>query len=596
MSASNRVQVPVTASLVAKLLLPDVDFLQLDEVSVDEEHVTIAVTSIQSAVCCPACGQPAHREHSRYSRQPSDLPCVGRRLRLQINVRRFFCDNPDCKRRTFAEQFPGVVKAFARRTERLADLQRQIGLALGGEAGARQAERLSVPVSPDTVLRLISRSPEPTMTTPRVLGIDDWAWRKRQRYGTILVDLEQRCVVEILPDRSADTVAAWLQAHPGVEIISRDRGGIYAEGARRGAPDAIQVADRFHLLLNLRETLERLMIRRHADLPMIVGRNDCKCMPSGTQVDGDGSVPVSDRIPMGHLLPAVSSDASDPDCSLVKDAILPARLTQDERMRQERRGRRLTRYQQVVALHQQGVSLHEIAHQLGIGRKTVRRYVNCGAFPEIAQRRRMPSILDRFEPYLIDRWRAGCHNGLQLYREIIDQGYTGSRASLSRWVARRRRYEPDEPAACSSASTSPAPKPRLPVVRRLSPAKAAWLLVQRPTDLTEDERTALDQMQDAAPEISTAYTLAQDFSGLVREHASERLSKWIERALCSSTAELQTFAKGLQHDLGAVTAGISLPWSNGQTEGQVNRLKLIKRTMYGRAGFVLLRQRVLAPI
>jgi transposase len=595
MSASHLHHATVAASLVAKLLLPDVDFLQLDGISVDEEEVLVVVTSVQDAACCPTCGRPAGREHSRYIRQPSDLPCVGRKLHLQINVRRFFCDNPDCERRTFAERLPGVVKAFARRTERLAELQRQIGLALGGEAGSRHAEQLSVPASPDTLLRLVNRYQEPTAATPRVLGIDDWAWRKRQRYGTILVDLERRCVVEILPDRSADTVAAWLQAHPGVEIISRDRGGIYADGARRGAPHAIQVADRFHLLLNLRETLERLMIRRHADLPMITKRDDPKRTLTVAHVDCGSSMSVGDQVPARDPLPAVLADASEPGQSPAGDAIPPARLTQDEQIRQERRGRRLARYQQVMEWHQQGMSLREIAHRMGIGRKTVRSYVSSGAFPEIAQRRPMPRILDRFEPYLTDRWLAGCHNGVQLYREMIDRGYTGSRPSVSRWVAERRRHEPNQRAACSSAPTSAVPKPRLPAVRRLSPAQAAWLLVQPPLDVTENEHAALDQMQSVARDISTAYTLAQDFIGLVHEHASERLNTWIERALSSGTAEMQSFAKGLQQDLAAVTAGISLPWSNGQTEGQVNRLKLIKRTMYGRAGFNLLRQRILVP-
>jgi transposase len=581
---------PVSASLVAKLLLPDVDFLQLDEISFDADRVLVTVSSVQDAAYCPTCGQPGRREHSRYSRQPSDLPCVGRKLRLQIIVRRFFCDNPDCQRRTFAERFPGVVQAFARRTERLAELQRQIGLVLGGEAGSRHADQLSVPISPDTLLRLVSRNQAPTAPTPRVLGIDDWAWRKRQRYGTILVDLERRCVVEILPDRSADTVAAWLQTHPGVEIISRDRGGIYADGARRGAPDAIQVADRFHLLLNLRDTLERLMIRRHADLPMITEHRDPKRMPTLAQVNCSDAVPAPDAVSTGLSL----IDTSNHCRPSMVDAIAPAKLTQEERLRQERRGRRVARYQQVMELHQQGVSLREIARQMGIGRKTVRRYVDCGAFPEIAQRRRMPSILDRFEPYLIDRWLAGCHNGLQLYRELVGQGYSGSRASVSRWVAQRRRPEPDQRAVRSSAPAS-TPKSRPPGVRRLSPPQAAWLLVQPPLDLTEEEHVALDHMQSVAPEISMAYTMAQDFIGLVRERASERLNAWIERARSSGTAELESFAKGLQQDLSAVTAGISLPWSNGQTEGQVNRLKLIKRTMYGRAGFTLLRQRILAP-
>jgi transposase len=190
----------------AKLLQPDVDFVQLEEIRVDDEKLLVVVTSIQTAASCPNCGQPAYRERGQYSRQPSDLCCMGRKLRLQIDVRRFFCDNPDCERRTLAGRLPSVVKAFGRRTERLAELQRQLGLVLSGEAGSRYAQQQGVLVNADTLLRVVRRNEQPTVPTPRVLGIYDWACRKRQRNGTILVDLEWRRVVEILPDRPSCAV------------------------------------------------------------------------------------------------------------------------------------------------------------------------------------------------------------------------------------------------------------------------------------------------------------------------------------------------------------------------------------------------------
>lgn len=596
MSASNVDRSPVPASQIAELLLPDVGYLRLDGIVIDDRGVTISATSQQVAACCPDCGQPSQREHSYYTRQPSDLPCVGHPLRLQITVRRFFCDNGACDRKTFVERLPGVVKAFARRTERLAEAQRAIGLALGGEAGARYSKQLHMAISPDTLLRLVGDSPEPVITSPKVLGIDDWAWRKRQRYGTILVDLERRCVVDILPDRSADTVAAWLQGHPGVEIVSRDRGGIYAEGARRGAPDAVQVADRWHLLSNLRQALERLLNRRHADLPKLPSGPDRNPAQPAAQMESRQPLPTQAPMAGEEPLTSVPSNYSDQNPSQMTSTSAPTRLTQDQRVHQERRQRRLARYQQVIELHEQGVGLRAIARQMGMGRQTVRRYVNRNAFPEIAQRRHTPSILDRFEPYLVERWLAGCHNGLQLYREILGRGYTGSRSLVSRWAAGRRRQEPDKrPPRTKSSQITPTPLPQPQPARRLSPGQAAWLLVQQPLDLTEHEQAALDKMQSAAPEIDAAYILAQEFVGLVRERAAERLGAWIERAGSSCSVELRNFARGLQQDLAAVTAGLSLEWSNGQTEGQVNRLKFIKRSMYGRAGFDLLRHRVLAP-
>jgi transposase len=593
MSANTCDHAIIPASRIAELILPDADYLRLDEIVIDGQNITITTTSCQTMPCCPRCGAIATREHSRYTRRPGDLPCVGRRVRLQLNVRRFFCDNPACQQRTFVERLPGVVPRFARRTERLAETQRQIGLVLGGEAGARSAAQLAMPISPDTLLRLADQSEFAPAATPKVLGVDDWAWKKGQTYGTILVDLEQRCVVDLLADRSADTLATWLQAHPGVEIISRDRGGSYAEGARRGAPDAVQVADRWHLLANLREALEHLLTRKHAALPS-VSRADDRVQESATlsaALDTGETAATAASAPTGTA-------ATDLDqASVAKLAGEPPAgdVTKDQLLRQQRRARRLSRYEEVMRLHEQRLSVRQIAQQLGMGRQTVRRYLNHGAFPEITQRRKLPSILDRWEPYLLERWQAGCHNALQLYREIHAQGYAGSCPLISRWAARYRKEHPDPLNAVAATTPEPLSTHVQPKRRRLSPSQAAWLLVQQPADLTEDEQAALDKLQRAVAEIATAYTLAQDFVRMVRERTVDALADWIARATASSVAELGSFATGLQRDLAAVTAGLSLPWSNGQVEGQINRLKLIKRTMYGRASFNLLRERVLAP-
>lgn len=580
------------ASRIAELILPDADYLHLEDIVIDGQEVTITTSSCQKKICCPTCGATATREHSWYTRRPGDLPCAGRQVRLQLQVRRFFCDNPACQRRTFAERLPGVVRRFARRTTRLAETQRQIGLALGGEAGARSATQQAMPVSADTLLRLASHSELASAATPKVLGIDDWAWKKGQTYGTILVDLEQRCVVDLLADRSADTLATWLQAHPGVEIISRDRGGSYAEGARRGAPAAVQVADRWHLLANLREALQRLLTRKHAALPS-VPRADDKIQKSATP-PAESDTPGMAATNTSALNETAATDLDQAGAAKLASEPPAVDVTKDQLLRQQRRARRLSRYDDVMRLHKQGVSVRQIAQQMGMGRQTVRRYLNHGAFPEITQRRKMPSLLDRWEPYLLERWQAGCHNALQLYREIHEQGYAGSCPLVSRWAARHRKEHPDTPKAGSAATPEPSSTQLQSTMRRLSPSQAAWLLVQQPADLTEDEHTALDKLQKAVAEIATAYTLAQDFVRMVRERTVDALADWIARAAGSCVTELSSFATGLQRDLAAVTAGLSLPWSNGQVEGQINRLKLIKRTMYGRASFDLLRKRVLA--
>jgi transposase len=554
--------------MLANLLLPDMS-LQLDSIETSDKTITIRVASTSTLVACPSCGRAAQRGHSQYTRTLADLPLSGRSVQLRLQVRRFFCDNPLCPRKTFTERLPDFAPQSARRTQRLADIQTGIGLALGGEAGARLVQRLAMPTSPDTLLRLTRRQQRPGTPTPRVLGIDDWAWKKGHQYGTILVDLERQRPVDLLPDRTAETLAAWLKEHPGVEIISRDRAGAYADGATQGAPDAVQVADRWHLLSNMREAVQRLLDRHHKSLPAL-------------------------------RLPQAQAGQSEPPHSLVEPETKPAapesdvQLTQAERIRQERRARRLDRFSQVIALRQRGVSLRAISEQLGVDRRTVRRYMAADAFPEIAKRKPRPSLLDPWKPYLRQRWDEGCHNGSRLLSEIKSQGYRGSRSLLRAWVADLRKtvVPPAQPAAVT-AEAQPTPTALPAAERRLSAKQAAWLIVKPPADLTVEEQEALAKMRQASAEIEQAYSLAQTFGQLVRERRYQEFDHWVAAAQATEIRELKSFAAGLLRDKSAVVAALSLSWSNGQVEGQVNRLKLIKRTMYGRANFDLFRQRVL---
>lgn len=252
--------------MLTDIFLPKSLNLELDEVIINNETIILEIISHQPNGQCPDCGWISNRIHSRYHRTVADLPCVGLVMYLSLQVRRFFCDYLGCKRKTFTERLPGFVAPSARRTTRLAEHQRQLGLDLGGKAGSRLADRLAMPTSDDTILRLLRGTPEQPVQPPRVLGIDDWAWAKGTRYGTILVDLENHRPIDLLPDRSAETLAAWLREHPSVEIISRDRAPAYIEGASQGAPEAIQVADRWHLLSNLKEVLQRLLDRYQACL------------------------------------------------------------------------------------------------------------------------------------------------------------------------------------------------------------------------------------------------------------------------------------------------------------------------------------------
>jgi transposase len=436
-----------------------------------------------------------------------------------------------------------------------------VGLACGGEGGARLADRLAMPVSPDGLLRAIRRVALPVTQTPRVLGVDDWAFRRGKRYGTILCDLERHRPVDLLPERSSEAFANWLKAHPGVEIVSRDRGDYYIKGATTGAPDAVQVTDRWHLLKNLREALVRV-VDRHCQQVHAAAR---------------AAIAAVEAEPPDPPKESTANDGPPPSMS----------LTRAEQLKQERRKRRLDRYQRVVELHAKGASILEIGRQLGMHRRTVRRFLAAGCFPERAQRQ-SPRETDPFVDYLRRRWEEGCHNAAQLMEELRERGFEASYDMVRRRVASWRTHRRDSsPSECSDK------RPR-PPTKRPSSNRVAWLLFKPQCDLTPKEQALTESLAEHCPPLEKAAALSQEFRDMVRERKAQGLEDWIARASASEgVVELRRFAEGLRTDLAAVKAALSLSWSNGQVEGQVNRLKLIKRQMFGRAKFDLLRQRVL---
>ena len=416
-------------------------------------------------------------------------------------------------------------------------------MALGGEAGSRLAERLSFTASSATLLRRVRQSALPVIATPRVLGVDDWAWKRGHRYGTILVDLETHRVVDLLPVRTAEALAEWLQAHPGVEIISRDRAGGYAEGADLGAPGAQQVADRWHLIRNLSEALTRCLEQHASDLR------------------------------------AAWNEATPPLDPSVETLPVPPRLNKAELMRQQRRSDRLHRYEQVLSLHQSGATQEQIAQQLQIDPKTIRRYLRAGAFPEMAHRRRHTGV-DRWMPYLEQRWAAGCHNAAQLWREIKEQGFRGCQTTIRQWMARLRG--PALPTGRASISLRQQVPP--------SPRQTTWLLLYPDGKRSADQQAYCEALLGRSADLACVTKLAHQFLELCRRHSQESLEEWLAAA---KQTGLRSFALGLERDRTAVKATLRLPWSNGPVEGHIHRLKLRKRQGYGRASFDLLKQQVL---
>jgi transposase len=353
-------------------VLADPKALQLEILVPSPTQIVLVVHTRRLSARCPRCSHPSWRVHSRYVRAVADLPWQGVAVQLRLHTRRFRCLHPRCPQRIFCERLPGLVAPHGRRTRRLDEALHLIGVALGGEAGARLACRLGMRVSPDTLLRGVRRRSCPVQPTPRVLGGDDWAWRKGHHYGTLLVDLERRRPIELLADREAATLAAWLKTHPGVEIISRDRAPKYAEAAREGAPHAIQVADCWHLLKNMGDTVQRFM----------TGKQGLVQQAAAQVMAGPQWEPTTIHGPV---------------------AMLSSRSAQEI---QGNRAKRYALYRAVVRLQQQGVSQNGIARTLGINHATVRRCIRAGTFPERARYRR-GSQLDPYVPYLHQRWAEG---------------------------------------------------------------------------------------------------------------------------------------------------------------------------------------------
>jgi transposase len=547
-----------------RLLLPHPADLALTTLDLDlERHqVVIAATSVRAEGTCPHCNVPSLRPHSRYQRTIADLPWADFTVRIELTVRKWFCTTAACSRRIFTERLPSVVAPWARRTHRLAQRQRMIGLTVAGTAGARVAKQVDLPTSRHTILRLVRQTPEREMPTPRHLGIDDWAQRKGRTYATILVDLEQGCPIDLLPDRTATTLASWLREHPGVEIITRDRAGAYAEGATEGAAEAIQVADRWHILKNLGDALSRVF----AEHPQAL-RPMKPCAQAEAADEEDGSPVCCD----GPVRP-------------------PAPQSKGERTRQQRQERRQARYDQVHALLEASVSPRTIAREMRLSRETVRKYARADAAPIPQPRAKRSSLLDPYKPFLIERWNGGCHVGTELLREIRKQGYRGSRSIALDFIAAIRRQQGVAPMKRSGLPAQAASDPTL---RPTTPRELVWLVLQRPDLLKEAEKARLLHARQAAPAVEACVDLAQEFAVMVREREHERLESWLERAEASGQSALRSFAAGIRRDHAAVEAALRLPYSNGPVEGQVNRLKFLKRQMYGRAKFDLLRKRVL---
>ncbi len=373
------------------------------------------------------------------------------------------------------------------------------------------------------MLRLVARLPKERARTPTILGVDDWAYRKGRNYGTILVNLETHQPIALLPDRESETLTKWLKAHPGVQVISRDRSRAYEKGARLGAPEAIQVADRFHLLKNLAEALEQVFNGHRQELEAVE-----KSLSSSPVICGEGSEAV--RVPLPPSPP---------------EAVILA---------QQRRSRRLAIYKQVIKLRQQGWSAQAIALELGIGKSTVFVYLRASQFPERKGRSdRGRSLVDPYKDYLLKLWNSGCHQGKQLFQELQKVGYGGSYDTVARYAKRLRKalgIKPRQKSPSSKKLKIIVDDQKLP----LTVHRATWLILRREENRDEEDEWVIEQLRAQHPELSKAIELSQDFAQLLRERTPEQFDGWLSRTLSSQLKSLVTFAQGLLEDYDAVKA------------------------------------------
>jgi transposase len=518
------------------VLLPHLSGVVVERICRTADGVVFEVRAAGATADCPGCGTSSARVHGRYQRSLTDLALGGQPVVIRLEVRRFACRVAGCPRVTFAEQVDGLTTPHARYSPPLRMALTAIAVALAGRPGARLACALGTRVGRDTLLGLLRRVPEPDVGEVRVLGVDDFALRKGHVYGSILLDMATHRPVDVLPDREAETLAAWLQAHPGVQIICRDRAGAYAEGARTGAPDAQQVADRWHLWHNLCETVQRVVVRHRA----------CLAEPATAPTSTDAEGP-----------PQIDQPTQRPDT--------PATIQLRER------------YAAVQEMLGKGIQRKVIATRIGVHPDTVARYADAANIDDLLISKHRCSKLDSFKSYLDQRWNAGCTDAVRLTEELREQGYRGT----SRTV--RRYLEPLRESGSPAAHTTAPPKPR---------QVTGWM-TRHPDEVSESKKLRLKAILARCPELHTLAELVADFAKILCNRTGERLTAWLAAADTADLPDLHIFTAGLRRDLAAVTNGLTLSWNSGPVEGTVCKLKAIKRAMFGRANFDLLRKRVL---
>ncbi|MEM6433760.1 MAG: ISL3 family transposase [Cyanobacteria bacterium P01_D01_bin.115] len=489
-------------------------------------HLTFSVASMQTTAQCPLCGSFTQRVHSRYERTLADLPCIHFTLTLLMTVSKFFCPNSECRRRIFTERLPEVAAPWARKTARLVQHLQAIGLALGGAAGARLGLQLGYWSCGSTLLNHLQSLPLPSFDIPKVLGVDDFAFRKGHNYGTILVDLETHQPIALLADRKAETLVTWLEAHPGIEVLSRDRSKTYRNAMTEGAPDAIQVADRFHLVKNLSDALEQAFGSYRSELR------------AAEQSQHQGSVTEA------------------PEKTVLAIA-KPTATEQSQQRIQQNQHRKIEQQKSIKALRAQGWTQKAIAQKVGVSLRTVERYSRWPDFPETPARRSTfgRSVLDPYKPPLLEWWNQGIREPSILMKLLEPCGFRGSLRTLQRYISGLREAQGLPPVRIKVNQALP--KVTDPQTPPLTPRQAAYLVVLRPENRQAEETDLLERLVKQHEDLALLVELADEFLELLRKRQADIFDDWLMKAAGCTIKPLKTFVKGLFDDYAAVKANLT---------------------------------------
>ncbi len=510
---------------------------QFQVLSVDRvlDTATVYVQGVGKSSKCPYCDKQSKSVHSFYFRKISDLPAFGNTVIIHLKTRKFYCYNLKCERRVFAERFTTHFTPYKRSSDRLREKLLKIALLSGGNAGHKLCKTLNIPASSSTLIRLIHEQPLHLPVPPQAVGIDDWAFRKGINYGTALIDLNRRKIIDLLPDRETQTVANWLTSRPYIKVITRDRFSRYAKAVTLALPKATQVADRWHLIKNMGDALTKLLERKRQEI-----RTSARLIQPASP----------------DVLPKAEPKINLPALPLTK---------------------RQLQLKQIKQLRSEGLTIRAIARVLIISRVTVRKYLQLDEPPRKNGNR---TNIESFNDYIQSRMKENKNiEVIQLWKEIKQQGYNGGRTAV--YIHLRDYVKPKN-------------RIKLPTLNYITwvPTRVSLLLYKKEASLSQKEKELLKEIRDKCPEIGVAQKLAHKFRDIIENKQGDLLCSWMNEVQESPVKELKRFAKGLLSDFVAVKNAISLPWSNGPVEGKINKLKTIKRQMYGRASFDLLRKRL----